>query len=65
MLMKNIGQSNENFNQFIKNCQENFATRNAIYFILLPRTIFQIANDNSLFHKEGIIGNEPDKSHQF
>ena len=35
-----------------KKHQENFATENAIY--LLQRTIIQIANDNSIFHKEGI-----------
>jgi hypothetical protein len=41
------------FNQFIKkNRKENFATGNAIY--LLPRMIIQIANDNSIFRKEGI-----------
>ena len=33
--------------------QQNFATGNAIY--LLPRTIIQIANDNSIFRKEGIF----------
>jgi hypothetical protein len=43
------------FNQYIKwkKSQENFATGNAIY--LLPRTIAQIANDNSIFRKEGIF----------
>jgi hypothetical protein len=40
-------------NQYKKKGQENFATGNAIY--LLPRTIIQIANDNSIFHKEGIF----------
>ena len=36
-----------------KKRQQNFATGNAIY--LLPRTIIQIANDNSIFRKEGIF----------
>ena len=34
-----------------KKRKENFATGNAIY--LLPRMIIQIANDNSIFRKEG------------
>jgi hypothetical protein len=38
------------FNQFMKNRQKNFATGNAIY--LPPRTIIQLANDNSLFGKQ-------------
>jgi hypothetical protein len=36
-------------NIYITNRQENFATGNAIY--LLPRTIIQIANDNSFFRR--------------
>ena len=41
------------FNQFMKKKhQKNFATGNAIY--LLPRTIIQIAKDNSIFLKERI-----------
>jgi hypothetical protein len=35
-----------------KKGKENFATGNAIY--LLPMTIIQITNDNSIFRKEGI-----------
>jgi hypothetical protein len=36
----------------LKTARKTFATGNAIY--LLPRTIIQITNDNSIFRKEGI-----------